>query len=241
MTELLPMRTRGSLLITYTIWYVHWSYTVDQPVVELMSSARYDLGQLAASIALKVLEDKSPHNYLNLIYTEWAMIVSTSGCEKYGKVVTSCQHLFNLLLFSSSFCSFYASHIANMSLQLTPTKRQRIAFRYTETRDSRNPPTMVQIGKEFGVATSTVSKTLRRWREHGTTYTLDRSGRPSKMSPRDKRRAVAYMKSHPRSTWAEIADKFGVGVTKIRAVAHDAGLHKRVVRRTPFVSPQARK
>ncbi|RSH90015.1 hypothetical protein EHS25_001348 [Saitozyma podzolica] len=54
MTELLPMRTRGSLLITYTIWY--------------------DLGQLAASIALKVLEDKAPHNYLNLIYTEWAMI-----------------------------------------------------------------------------------------------------------------------------------------------------------------------
>jgi transposase-like protein len=60
-----------------------------------------------------------------------------------------------------------------MSLQLTPTKRQRIACRYTETRDSRKPPTMVQIGKEFGVATSTVSKTLRRWREHGTTYTLD--------------------------------------------------------------------
>jgi transposase len=166
---------------------------------------------------------------------------STSGCEKYGKVVTSCQHLVNLFLFSSSFCSFYALHIVNMSIQLTPTKRQRIAFRYTETRDSRNRPTMVQIGKEFGVATSTVSKTLRRWREHGTTYTLDRSGRLTKMSPRDKRRAVAYMKSHPRSTWAEIADKFGVGVTKIRAVAHDAGLHKRVVRRTPFVSPQARK
>jgi DNA-binding MarR family transcriptional regulator len=122
-------------------------------------------------------------------------VVSTSGCEKYGKVVTSCQHLVNLFLFSSSFCSFYALHIVNMSIQLTPTKRQRIAFRYTETRDSRNPPTMVQIGKEFGVATSTVSKTLRRWREHGTTYTLDRSGRPTKMSPQDKRRAVAILEA----------------------------------------------
>jgi transposase len=128
-----------------------------------------------------------------------------------------------------------------MSLQLTPTKRQRIAYRYIQTGDSRKPPTMVQIGKEFGVATSTVSKTLRRWREHGTTYTLDRSGRPSKMSPQDKRRAVAYMKTHPRCTWATIAEKFGVGITKIRSVAHDAGLHKRVVRRTPFISPQARK
>lgn len=43
-----------------------------------MPFARYDLGQLTASIALKVLEDKAPHNYLNLIYTEWAMIVSTA-------------------------------------------------------------------------------------------------------------------------------------------------------------------
>jgi hypothetical protein len=128
-----------------------------------------------------------------------------------------------------------------MSLQLTPTKRQRIACRYTETRDSSKPPTMVEIGKEFGVATSTVSKTLRRWREHGTTYTLDRPGRPSKMSPQDKRRAVAYLKAHPRSTWATIAERFGVGITKIRSVAHDAGLHKRVVRRTPFIGPQARK
>ncbi|WWD19437.1 hypothetical protein CI109_103897 [Kwoniella shandongensis] len=54
MTEILPMRTRGTLLITYTIWY--------------------DIGQVLASTALKVLADKRPLNYLDLIYTEWAVI-----------------------------------------------------------------------------------------------------------------------------------------------------------------------
>ncbi|KAK8853025.1 hypothetical protein IAR55_003726 [Kwoniella newhampshirensis] len=56
MAEVLAIRTRGTLLITYTIWY--------------------DIGQLLASTALKVLANKQPNNYLDLIYTEWAVIVS---------------------------------------------------------------------------------------------------------------------------------------------------------------------
>nr|XP_031857210.1 uncharacterized protein CI109_007374 [Kwoniella shandongensis]KAA5524282.1 hypothetical protein CI109_007374 [Kwoniella shandongensis] len=53
-TEIVPSRTRGFLLIFYSIWY--------------------SIGQLFASAALKILADKQPFNYLDLIYTEWAML-----------------------------------------------------------------------------------------------------------------------------------------------------------------------
>ncbi|WVQ82451.1 hypothetical protein IAT38_004580 [Cryptococcus sp. DSM 104549] len=52
--EIVPSRTRGFLLIFYSIWY--------------------SIGQLFASAALKVLADDQPYNYLDLIYTEWAML-----------------------------------------------------------------------------------------------------------------------------------------------------------------------
>ncbi|OWT36126.1 sugar transporter [Cryptococcus neoformans Bt1] len=53
-TEIVPSRTRGFILIFYSIWYA--------------------IGQLFASAALKVLADQQPYNFLDLIYTEWAMI-----------------------------------------------------------------------------------------------------------------------------------------------------------------------
>ena len=39
-----------------------------------MLSSRYSIGQLFASAALKILADREPYNYLDLIYTEWAML-----------------------------------------------------------------------------------------------------------------------------------------------------------------------
>jgi hypothetical protein len=38
------------------------------------SSPRYGLGQVCSSIALKVLADNEPTNYLTAVYTEWAML-----------------------------------------------------------------------------------------------------------------------------------------------------------------------
>lgn len=56
MTEIAPSRIRGFLLIFYSAWY--------------------GIGQLCASLALKVSNDARPLDYLTPIYTEWAMIVS---------------------------------------------------------------------------------------------------------------------------------------------------------------------
>lgn len=56
MTEIAPSRIRGFLLIFYSAWY--------------------GIGQLCASLALKVSNDRRPMDYLTPIYTEWAMMVS---------------------------------------------------------------------------------------------------------------------------------------------------------------------
>jgi SP family general alpha glucoside:H+ symporter-like MFS transporter len=37
------------------------------------------VGQLFASAALKILANNQPYNYLDLIYTEWAMLVSRAS------------------------------------------------------------------------------------------------------------------------------------------------------------------
>lgn len=54
MAEISPTRIRGFLVTACFIWYC--------------------FGQLFASIALKVLSDNNPLNYLDAVYTEWAMV-----------------------------------------------------------------------------------------------------------------------------------------------------------------------
>lgn len=123
---------------------------------------------------------------------------------------------------------------------LTPTKRQRIISRYENTRDTENPPSMVEVGKQYGCAPSTVCEILKRWREHGTTYTRDKPGRPHKLSSRDEMHLIRDIRQEPRQPWAYFADKYNVSAPTIRKVAKDQGLHKRVMRTTPYISPAAK-
>jgi hypothetical protein len=44
--------------------------------LEQLNLDRYSIGQLFATTALKVLSNRDPTNYLDLIYSEWAMLVS---------------------------------------------------------------------------------------------------------------------------------------------------------------------
>lgn len=63
MTEIAPSRIRGFLLIFYSAWY--------------------GIGQLCASLALKVSNDARPLDYLTPVYTEWAMIGIMAGVYLY--------------------------------------------------------------------------------------------------------------------------------------------------------------
>ena len=123
---------------------------------------------------------------------------------------------------------------------LTPTKRQRIISRYENSRGVENPPSMVQVGKQDGVAPSTVCDILKRWRMHGTAYTRDKPGRPRKLSSRDEMHVIRDIMHEPRQAWAYFAERYHVSAPTIRKIADDRGLHKRVMRSTPFISPQAK-
>ena len=48
-----------------------------------LTETRYGLGQLCSSLALKVMNDRSPYNYLTPIYIEWAMIGIMLGIYIY--------------------------------------------------------------------------------------------------------------------------------------------------------------
>lgn len=63
MSEISPTRIRGFLITSCFIWY--------------------GIGQLFASVALKVLNDSQPLNYLDAVYTEWAMVGLLLGIYLY--------------------------------------------------------------------------------------------------------------------------------------------------------------
>jgi MFS family permease len=53
-TEVAPIRIRGMLLACYTFWWI--------------------VGQFFAPVALQVMSETAPRNYMTPIYTQWAMI-----------------------------------------------------------------------------------------------------------------------------------------------------------------------
>ena len=63
MSEISPSRIRGFLITSCFIWY--------------------GVGQLFASIALEVLNERTPNNYLDAIYTEWAVVGVLLGIYFY--------------------------------------------------------------------------------------------------------------------------------------------------------------
>jgi hypothetical protein len=124
---------------------------------------------------------------------------------------------------------------------LTPSKRARIIERYLASQDLGHPLTMAQVGEHFDVPSSTVSDTLKRWREHGTAYALDRTGRPPKLNNRDERRLIRDIVKYPRRKWVDFAKDYKVSKHTIRRVAASYGYHKRVARCKPFITLAAKK
>ena len=117
-----------------------------------------------------------------------------------------------------------------MSSELTPTKRGKIVGMHEAG------VSIKQIAKRQKVRRSTVQDTLKRWREHGTNYSLARSGRPPALSSRDTRQLVRDIKDGPSQSWDVFAEHYDVGTSTIRKAANDEGFHKRVKRRKPFIS-----
>ena len=88
---------------------------------------------------------------------------------------------------------------------------------------------------------STVASIIRKWKKFGTTRTLPRAGRPSKLSDRGRRALVREVTNNPMVTLTELQ---GSSVergepsrrTTIAAALHQSGLYGRVARQKPLLS-----
>ena len=90
------------------------------------------------------------------------------------------------------------------------------------------------------VPKSTVSSIIRKWKEYGTTQTLPRDGRPTKLSNWARRTLVREVTKNPMATLTELQSSMAeigepTGRTTISAALHKCRLYGRVAKRKPLL------
>ena len=80
-----------------------------------------------------------------------------------------------------------------------------------------------------------------KWRKYGTTETLPRTGHPSKINEKMRRKLVREASKRPTATLKELQEfqgstGCGLHVTKISSILHMYGLWGRMARRKPFLT-----
>ena len=86
---------------------------------------------------------------------------------------------------------------------------------------------------------STVKIIIKKWHAYGTTKTLPRSGRPSKLDDLARRRVIREVSNRPMATLKVLHAFMArtghcVHVTTISKAFHKSGLYGRVVRKKPL-------
>lgn len=119
--------------------------------------------------------------------------------------------------------------------ELSVDLRDRIVWRHKAGEGYRN------ISAALKVPMSTVASIIRKWKKFGTTRTLPRAGRPSKLSDRGRRALVREVTNNPMVTLSELQrSSVERGEpsrrTTISAAIHQSGLYGRVARRKPLLS-----
>ena len=98
-----------------------------------------------------------------------------------------------------------------------------------------------KISAALKVPMSTVASIICKWKKFGTTRTLPRAGRPSKLSDRGRRALVREVTNNPMVTLSELQHSSvergePSRRTTISAAIHQSGLYSRVARRKPLLS-----
>ncbi len=95
------------------------------------------------------------------------------------------------------------------------------------------------ISKEFGLHKSTVRQIVYKWRKFKTTVTFPRSGRPTKITPKQNSIIICEVEKVPRVTSKQLKAFLtlaNVHEPSIRKTLSNDGVHGRVVRRKPLFS-----
>jgi len=116
-------------------------------------------------------------------------------------------------------------------MELTPKKRARIVQMREDGASLR------EVSERFETTMATVSRTVKKFNEHHTFFDLERSGRPSIVDDRMRRRVIRFLKLNKKMKFGDVAEAFeGLTESTVRTIAHDAGRYRRVARRKPFLT-----
>lgn len=114
----------------------------------------------------------------------------------------------------------------------TPSKRGQVIGLHLSGISSAD------ISRRLLWPTSTVSDTLRRWRESGSLYDQPRPGRTPTLDNRAQRRVIFDLIRNPDLSFVHIGEQYGVSESTIRQVAKQHGFARRVKRRSVYIRPE---
>ena len=117
-----------------------------------------------------------------------------------------------------------------LRIELAKHQRDRIIQRYQSGEGYK------RISKELNIPRNTVKTVIIKWRKYGTTVTLPRTGRPSKIDDKTRRKLVREAAKRPTATLKELQEFLAstgcvVHVKTISRLLHMSGLWGRVARR----------
>lgn len=103
-----------------------------------------------------------------------------------------------------------------------------------------------KLSRRFQLSVSTVRNVIRKWKATGTVLVKARSGRPGKITKRQRRRMVRMVKDNPQITSKELqghlaADGVTVHCSTIQRTLHREQLYGRVMRKKPFLHTRHKK
>lgn len=98
-----------------------------------------------------------------------------------------------------------------------------------------------RISKALDIPWNTVKKVIIKWRKYATTVTLPRTGRPSKIDEKTRRKLVREAAKRPTATWKELQEFLAstgsvIHVTTISRILHMSEPWSGVARRKPFLA-----
>ncbi|KAI4898452.1 hypothetical protein NFI96_011931, partial [Prochilodus magdalenae] len=99
-----------------------------------------------------------------------------------------------------------------------------------------------KLSQRFQLSVSTVRNIVRKWKTTGTVQVKARSGRPRKISNKQKPRMLRTVRVNPQTSTKDLqrdlaADGVTVHRSTIRRTLHKEMLYGRVMQRKPFLRP----
>lgn len=130
--------------------------------------------------------------------------------------------------------------MAPKTCELSVATREKIIFLHNSGLSYR------EIGKQLNVNFSSVRYVIKKKKETGSTINKQRTGRPRKLDPRQRRAIIKESSKNPflsaRELAVDVASTSGTIVTPqtIRNILHSANIRGRAPRKKPFISERNR-